>query len=310
MKCLSSLEGTRLLVVKGAVEVVSVFSVIALLTWTGLEEKQTGINWTANNSPSWAWAQWFSHWIAPVNCREPVLCPINTLTENCILLTPHKGNLTESLPTHLCSVAMSLCESTGGWERAKLLNRAHAQTTLCTLTNIPVLSAALCSPLLCAGATLQQWPCQSSLPRGAQTSHLQRFSCTGETAEPGSSLPSFLWWDPAEWGPPATAASVSGSPWGTPVPWDTCPGVSAWGAHCWGHSPDHHLLSRAQGMNWDLPGGTKPAVLHWAAHTGCMGTALSWQELPWNSHSVAFGPLASLLCFSGLLWLGSWPSSV
>lgn len=44
MKCLSSLEGTRLLVVKGAAEVVSVFSVIALLTWTGLEEKQTGIN--------------------------------------------------------------------------------------------------------------------------------------------------------------------------------------------------------------------------------------------------------------------------
>ena len=43
-KCLCSLEGTRLLVVKGATQVVSVFSVIALLTWTGLEKKQTGIN--------------------------------------------------------------------------------------------------------------------------------------------------------------------------------------------------------------------------------------------------------------------------
>lgn len=36
MKCLSSLEKTRLLLVKGAMEGVSVFSVIALLTWTGL----------------------------------------------------------------------------------------------------------------------------------------------------------------------------------------------------------------------------------------------------------------------------------
>lgn len=44
MKCLCSLEGTRLLVVKGATQVILVFSVIALLTWTGLEEKQTGIN--------------------------------------------------------------------------------------------------------------------------------------------------------------------------------------------------------------------------------------------------------------------------
>lgn len=50
-KCPCSLEGTRLLVVKGAAQVAAVSSVIPLLTLTGLEEKQTGINRLADNLP-------------------------------------------------------------------------------------------------------------------------------------------------------------------------------------------------------------------------------------------------------------------
>lgn len=46
-KCPCSLEGTRLLVIKGAAQVAAVSSVIPLLTLTGLEEKQTGINLTS-----------------------------------------------------------------------------------------------------------------------------------------------------------------------------------------------------------------------------------------------------------------------
>lgn len=127
MKCLSSLEGTRLLVVKAAMKLVLVFSVIALLTWTSLEEKQTGINWIANTFLS------LSSEILTVNSTSE-LQGTSALPYKYFNRELHPSNtsqrklLTESLPLHLCSVAVALCENTEGWERAKLLNRAHAQT--------------------------------------------------------------------------------------------------------------------------------------------------------------------------------------
>lgn len=168
-------------------------------------------------------------------------------------------------------------------------------------------------------ATLQQWPHQPSFHAGHRHYIWRDSPAPVKQQSLGSCysrcpLGQVMLSNPAEWGHPsvcraATAATVSGSPWGTlGASGHTCLGVSVpMGSSLLGDFPDRHqLLCRAEShrMNWD--------PLRWK-ETWCSppssthlvyghSSELTCNRLPWNTHSMAFGPLAP----HALLYRAAW----